>query len=114
MISVLLAACIMTTPTVYSLISTPLKKRKNAVQESVEARDIRTNDQQRVQDQERRRSQLMQLQRTVMSDGQAPPMIVNVSKFEHQDLVYVNTRIATKIKPHQLEGAVHVAGAGHG
>ncbi len=83
---------------------TPHKKRKNAVQESVEARDIRTNDQQRVQDQERRRSQLMQLQRTVMSDGQAPPMIVNVSKFEHQDLVYVNTRIATKIKPHQLEG----------
>lgn len=83
---------------------TPHKKRKNVVKESLEARDIRVNDQQRVHDQERRRRQLMELQRVEMNDGKAPPMIVNVSKFEHQDLVHVNSRIATKIKPHQLEG----------
>ena len=74
------------------------------MQESVVARDVRTNDQQRVQDQERRRRQLMQLQKTEVGHGEVPPMIVNVSKFEHQDLIHLNAGIATKIKPHQLEG----------
>lgn len=83
---------------------TPHKKRKNVVLESVEARHIRFNDRQRVQDQERRRTQLMRFQRTIMRDGEMPPMIINVSKFEHQDLIHLNTGIATKIKPHQLEG----------
>lgn len=83
---------------------TPHKKRKHVVQDSVEAHHVRSNDQQRVQDQERRRTQLMQLQRTVMRDGEARPMIINMSKFEHQDLIHLNTSLATKIKPHQLEG----------
>lgn len=83
---------------------TPHKKRKHIVQESVAARDLRISDQQRVQDQERRRKHLMQRQRTAATDGTIAPMIVNVSKFEHQDLVYLNPSIASKIKPHQLEG----------
>ena len=81
------------------------KKRKYAVQESAEARDLRADAQQRVRDRDARQKQLQsQLQEMGLNEMDPSQMIVNAGKFEDQAFIHLNPKIARLIQPHQLSG----------
>ncbi|KAI9776473.1 MAG: hypothetical protein M1835_005510 [Candelina submexicana] len=80
--------------------------RKYFVPENLAARDLRASDQQRVRDQQRRRQQLQRLMPRMGIDSEQNPaqILINTSKFEHEDFVFLNPHIGQRIKAHQIEG----------
>ena len=81
------------------------KKRKYAVPENVVAREVRENAQERVRERDRRQKQLQsQLQKMGINTEDPSKMVINVGKFEDQDLILLNPKIGTRIQPHQKEG----------
>lgn len=75
------------------------KKRKRHVAESQEALAQQRFDQQRILEQEQRRSQMEKKLGTMARDDDAQHWVNT-----EEPLVYLNGRIAHRIKPHQLEG----------
>ncbi len=75
------------------------KKRKRHVAQSQEALAQQRSDQQRIKEQEQRRSQMEKKIGTMAKDDTAQHY-VNID----EPLVYLNDRIARRIKPHQIKG----------
>ncbi|KAI9719105.1 MAG: hypothetical protein M1812_003735 [Candelaria pacifica] len=82
----------------------PHKTRKYIVPENVAARNLRANDQQRVKDQQKRRQQLQRLMPGIDSEQNPAQILINTSKFEHEDFVFLNPHIGQRVKAHQIEG----------
>lgn len=82
------------------------KRRKRAVNEDTQARDVREDDKRRLQEQEARRRQLEKaFQASGRSLNQDPSLImVNIGKDESQPPIYINPSIGGRIKEHQIEG----------
>ena len=77
----------------------PHKKRKRPVAQSQEALAQQQSDQQRIKEQEKRRAQMEKKLGSMAKDDTARHP-VNVE----EPYVYLNSRIALRIKPHQLDG----------
>ncbi|OLN94044.1 Protein CHROMATIN REMODELING 20 [Colletotrichum chlorophyti] len=82
----------------------PSKKRRKIVVDQA-AKDLRENDQLRLQEQEMRRKELrkkLAASDSISSDKSR--LIINESKQDDQGLIYVNEDIGKRIKNHQIEG----------
>ncbi|KIN05923.1 hypothetical protein OIDMADRAFT_154533, partial [Oidiodendron maius Zn] len=80
------------------------KKRKRKVNEDKAARAMREKDRERLEQQEARRKKLQEkLPSLEYAEGQHR-IVVNDGKYENQGFVYVNKKIAPRIKQHQIEG----------
>ena len=83
----------------------PHKRRKYVVPENIGAREVRIDAQERVRERDIRQRQLQsQLQKMGVNTEDPAKMIINVGKFEDQELILLNPKIGTRIQPHQLEG----------
>lgn len=85
---------------------TPHKpKRKKKVFEDVRARDLRERDRERLAAQQERRQRLQASQAEMGNQGgDGGDIIINESKLDKEGFVYVNPKIARRIKKHQIEG----------
>lgn len=80
------------------------RKRKRKVNEDKAARAMREKDRERLEQQEARRKKLQEkLPSLEYAEGQHR-IVVNDGKYENQGFVYVNKKIAPRIKQHQIEG----------
>ena len=80
-------------------------KRKYVVEESQAAQDLQYKAQMRVQERERRVNQLqMRLEAMGVNDEDPAKVIINISKEDDQDFIYINRKIGHRIQPHQKEG----------
>jgi SNF2 family DNA or RNA helicase len=88
------------------LEDTPRKIRKRKIFENAQARDLREQDRQRLQEQDERRKRLLhklaQSGHGVNSDRGR--IIINDAKHDDQGFVYVHEHIAKRIKDHQIDG----------
>ncbi|KAI9818442.1 MAG: hypothetical protein M1827_000501 [Pycnora praestabilis] len=80
------------------------QKRKRFVQDNKAARSIRTNDQQRVKEQEMRRHQLQPMMERIGVNTDTGRIIVNFMKSGDEDFIFINPHVARRIKKHQIEG----------
>ncbi|KAL0931650.1 snf2 family helicase [Colletotrichum truncatum] len=83
----------------------PSKKRKRPIVLDQTAKDLRENDQQRLQEQEKRRIELRKkLAASDLIPSDKSRLIINESKQDDQGLIYVNIDIGKRIKEHQIKG----------
>ncbi|KAL8796479.1 MAG: hypothetical protein Q9195_001153 [Heterodermia aff. obscurata] len=84
---------------------TPVKKRKYEVQQSQEAMDLQYKAQQRVRQQERRKKELKhRFKAFSVNDEDSSKVIINLSKEDHHDFIFINPKIGQKIQEHQKDG----------
>lgn len=87
------------------LLSTPHKKRKYAVPESVRTMSLRANALLRVQERDKRQELLKRRFKEMgVNDEDASKVIVNPGKHDDQSFIYLNPKIADRIQPHQIDG----------
>ncbi|KAF2841549.1 hypothetical protein M501DRAFT_928682 [Patellaria atrata CBS 101060] len=85
------------------IMDTPHKRRKREVKQSVDAKQRRQEAIQRQEDQVLKESQLkVMLGSDLVTDKEG--IIINPSKNAEHGLIYINRRISTSIKKHQIEG----------
>jgi SNF2 family DNA or RNA helicase len=74
--------------------------------ENENAKRMRERGQQRLQEQEKRRTQLEALLRKqgTTSAGNPSRIVINTGKHEDQELIYVNQHVGDKIQKHQIDG----------
>jgi SNF2 family DNA or RNA helicase len=83
---------------------TPHKvKRKKKIYEDASARNMREQDRQRIAAQEERRKKL-QAALALGDQNDQGDIIINESKLDDEGFIYVNEKIARRIKKHQIEG----------
>lgn len=84
---------------------TPHKvKRRKKIYENTAARTLREQDRERIAAQEERRLKLQANMAKSREQGDGAEIIINESKLEEDGFIYVNSRIARRIKKHQVEG----------
>ena len=84
---------------------TPVKKRKYEVQQSQEAMDLQYKAQQRVQQQEIRKKQLKhRFKAFSVNDEDPAKVIINLSKEDDHDFIFINPKIGQRIQKHQKDG----------
>ncbi|KAF9871637.1 snf2 family helicase [Colletotrichum karsti] len=82
----------------------PSQTRKKLVLDQA-AKDLRENDMQRLQEQEKRRIELRKkLAASDLISSDKSRLIINESKQDDQGLIYVNEDIGKRIKDHQIQG----------
>ena len=80
------------------------KKRKYAVAESQEGINLRQNAQERMVESKKRGSRLVKsLEKSGHTGGQSD-IVINTGKLENQELICVESTIAARIQPHQVDG----------
>ena len=84
---------------------TPVKKRKYEVQQSQEAMDLQYRAQQRVREQELRKDELKhRFKAFSVNDEDPTKVIINLSKEDHHDFIFINPKIGQRIQAHQKDG----------
>ena len=84
---------------------TPVKKRKYEVQQSQEAIDLQYRAQQRVRQQEMRKKELKhRFKAFSVNDEDPTKVIINLSKEDHHDFIFINPKIGQRIQEHQKDG----------
>ena len=84
---------------------TPVKKRKYEVQQSQEAIDLQYRAQERVRQQELRKDELKHRFKAFRVNDEDPAkVIVNLSKEDHHDFIFINPKIGRRIQEHQKDG----------
>ena len=84
---------------------TPAKKRKYQVQQSQEAMDLQYKAQERVRQQELRKKELKHHFKGLRVNDEDPTkVIINLSKEDHHDFIFINRKIGQRIQEHQKEG----------
>lgn len=85
--------------------SSPRKKRKYAVPESDRTMSLRANALLRVQERDKRQELLKRRFKEMgVNDEDSSKVIVNPGKHDDQSFIYLNSKIADRIQPHQVEG----------
>ena len=85
--------------------NTPHKiKRKKLIYENTAARELREQDQERRAAQEERRKKLLANQAKFGDSNTDSQIIINASKHDEEGFIFVNDKIARRIKTHQVEG----------
>ena len=85
--------------------ATPVKKRKYEVQQSQEAMDLQYRAQQRVREQELRKKELKhRFKAFSVNDEDPTKVIINLSKEDHHDFIFINPKIGQRIQGHQKDG----------
>lgn len=79
-------------------------KRKKKIYENTEARALREQDRKRIAAQEERRKKLQANLANSASQGDGTDIIINESKLDEEGFIYINQKIARRIKKHQVEG----------
>ena len=80
------------------------QKRKKKIYENTEARDLREKDRERIAAQEERRKRLLANLAKSGDQGDGADIIINETKLDQEGFIYVNQKIARRIKKHQVEG----------
>lgn len=81
------------------------RKNKRKIIEDLEARKLREDHTQHNKDQQLRRQKLVaKLARLEDGPSDITRRIINLSKHDYQDIIYIDEAIAKKIKDHQLAG----------
>ena len=84
---------------------TPVKKRKYEVQQSQEAMDLQYKAQQRVRQQEIRKKELEhRFKAFSVNDEDPTKVIINLSKEDDHDFIFINPKIGQRIQDHQKDG----------
>lgn len=85
--------------------SSPHKTRKYAVPESDRTMSLRANALSRVKDRDERQQLLKhRLKEMGVNDEDPTKVIVNPGKHDDQSFIYLNSKIADRIQPHQIDG----------
>jgi SNF2 family DNA or RNA helicase len=79
-------------------------KRKKKIYENTEARDLRKQEIERIAAQEERRKRLLANLAKSGDQGDGADIIINETKLDQEGFIYVNQKIARRIKRHQIEG----------
>lgn len=88
-----------------SIYASSQKKRKYAVQESQEAKELRNQAQQRTQDLDlRKKAMKLRYEKMGINDEDPSTVVVNPGAQEGQPFVYLNRKIGQRIQPHQKDG----------
>jgi hypothetical protein len=82
---------------------TPHKKRKKFIQESQVGAEKRVKVLQNRREHENRSRIFLNTQSSELAEGEER-IVVNVGKQENEDPIYLNSHIAKRIEPHQVEG----------
>jgi SNF2 family DNA or RNA helicase len=86
-------------------LSSPHKQRKYAVPESDKTKGLRAHALLRVQERDKRQKLLKRrFIEMGVNDEDASKVIVNPGKLDDQSFIYLNSKIADRIQPHQIEG----------
>ena len=83
---------------------TPCKPKKRKLIENTDAKDMREHDRQRLFEQDERRKILQAKLAELGTTGPTQGTIINVSKYEDQGCIYVNSIASPRIQNHQIEG----------
>ena len=84
---------------------TPVKKRKYEVQQSQEAMDLQYKAQERVRQQEMQKNKLKRRFKAFRVNDEDPTkVIINLSKEDHHDFIFINPKIGQRIQEHQKDG----------
>lgn len=87
------------------LQSSPHKTRKYAVPESNRTMSLRANALSRVKERDERQQLLKgRLKEMGVNDEDPSKVIVNPGKHDDQSFIYLNSKIADRIQPHQIDG----------
>ncbi|MCJ1466780.1 hypothetical protein MMC07_005400 [Pseudocyphellaria aurata] len=89
-----------------TLERTPHKKRKFAVPESQEAIDLRQNARDRFNEKTLRTKKNLRRRFKEMgaNEDDSSMAVVNPGKLDDQAFIYINSKISSKMQPHQMEG----------
>lgn len=87
------------------LQSSPHKKRKYAVPESNRTMSLRASALWRVKERDKRQQSLKRrLKEMGVNDEDPSKVIVNPGKHDDQSFIYLNSKLADRIQPHQIDG----------